>query len=595
MPYVYNIVKTSQKEELELTYYEDKIIASFMPELIVEYGVFFDGTNNNIYNIDFYKSFTEFLIKPAEFINKNKGRDLKEDSNIRTFNTIQEYILSTPNPEPSDEVIILLLNQMNTAEKPIRYFDQESNLSLGEKEVLKSTKANHAKKVFTFLVGVKNGSKKTEEKDIANFVRENILIDDDEGSSYSNGETNISRLYKVYNADDVKNSIDVAATTRFKLYESGSGTHNPFVSKDYKGDSTWGLGLAIGETGIKAHIIYSCIKIGEQLHEASINRIDELVFDVFGFSRGAATARHFVCSILKEAEIIKTTRRDYTISMKNNKDIFYSFFGDKGYINIAGKLFFNPLRNDVKEGVLGKRKFKNPYYKSTKITIDSISFRFVGIYDTVPHYGLYQDNDEDDLNLNFFEKRNDKKVGQVVHLMADDEYRFNFDAYSIFPTVNKKFRKIEKKLPKGGYKFEEYYIPGAHSDVGGGYNLSNETILITKQLSRSSNVSVTLKNKIISWNKNYNWLDSNNLNISDKNTINEIKELTENGFYYIPRRLPNSSQYVLFVYMHKTKVLNKYEYVALKLMYNRAIYQDVTEELVDKKILILLKEFLWEN
>eukprot|EP01029_Cantina_marsupialis_P022554 TRINITY_DN550_c0_g1_i3.p1 TRINITY_DN550_c0_g1~~TRINITY_DN550_c0_g1_i3.p1 ORF type:complete len:670 (-),score=87.48 TRINITY_DN550_c0_g1_i3:33-2042(-) len=485
MPYVYNIKKNSLNKELELTYYEEKVIASFMPELIVEYGVFFDGTNNNIYNIDFYKNFTDFLTQPVSYIEKNRnlikdelGKRDKQD--IKTFNSIQEYILSTPVPESSDEVIVLLLTQMSKAEKPIRYFDDKSNLSLDEdeKEVLKSTKAKHAKKVFDFLVKVKNKSQTTEKKDIANFVREDILVDDDEESSYVNGESNIARLHKLYDGDDVKNSIDSVSTTRFKLYESGSGTHNPFVSKDYEGDSMWGLGLAIGETGVKAHIIYSCIKIAEQFIDASISHIDELVFDVFGFSRGAATARHFVCSVLKEADIVECTRREYTISMKDDKDIFYPFFGDKGYVNIAGKLFFNPLRVDIETGVLGERDIPNPYYKNKKIKIDTISFRFVGLYDTVSHYGLSQSNDSEDLNLNFYLDENHKKVGQVVHLMADDEYRFNFDAYSIFPTVNSSFRKHEKKLSKGGYKFEEYYIPGAHADIGGGYNESSETVLI---------------------------------------------------------------------------------------------------------------------
>jgi len=588
MPYVYNIKKNSTNEELELTYYEDKIIASYMPELIVEYGVFFDGTNNNIYHIDFYRNFTAFLKEPVEYIEYNKANidELgKREKPIEDITKIEEYILSTPNPKVSDEVIIILLSQMNRAKKPIRYFDNESNLSLDEKEVLKSTKAKHAKKVFNFLVDVKKSSKKIEEKDIADFVREDILVDDDEESSFINGESNISRLHKLYDGDDVKNSIDVAATTRFKLYESGSGTHNPFVAKGYEGDSMWGLGLAIGETGVKAHIIYSCIKIIEQFMDASIIHIDELVFDVFGFSRGAATARHFVCSILKDADIIKYSRRDYTIKMKDDKDIFYPFFGSKGYVNIAGKLFFNPLRVDVKSGMLGKRKISNPYYKNkkAKIKIDTISFRFVGLYDTVSHYGLTQDDDSEDLNLDFYKDENHLKVGQVVHLMADDEYRFNFDAYSIFPTVNKKFRKIDKKLPKGGYKFEEYYIPGAHADIGGGYNLSKETILINKQLSMSSNISVKLKNKIISWNKKYNWLEETDLSISEINTKNDFEDLKKDGFYYISRRLPNSSQYVLFIYMHKVNVSNKYEYVALKLMHNRAIYQDVTEKLVDKK------------
>ncbi|QKF81499.1 T6SS phospholipase effector Tle1-like catalytic domain-containing protein [Halarcobacter ebronensis] len=586
MPYVYNLVKGSNKQELELTYYEDRVIASFMPELIVEYGVFFDGTNNNIYNIDFYRNFNEFLKKPVKYIQDNKsnidelGARGKPDDQHKK---IEEYILSTPNPKISNEVIILLLSQMDKAEKPIRYFDDKSNLSLDEKDILKSTKANHAKKVFDFLVDIKDSSKKIEEKDIANFVREKILVDDDEGSSYVNGESNISRLYKVYDADDVKNSIDVAATTRFKLYESGSGTYNPFVEKDYEGDSVWGLGLAIGETGIKAHIIYSCIKIIEQLQAASIKRIDELVFDVFGFSRGAATARHFVCSILKEADIIKPSRREYTISMKGDKDIFYPFFGENGYVNIAEKLFFNPFRTDVKEGQLGKKRVSNPYYKKEKIRIDSISFRFVGLYDTVSHYGLTQDDDSKDLNLDFYKDGNDKKVGQVVHLMADDEYRFNFDAYSIFPTINKSFRKQDKKLCKGGYKFEEYYIPGAHADIGGGYNISNETIFIAKQLSKSSEIPTELKSKIIAWNKKYSWLNSDNFTISTINRKKDFENLEKDGFYYISRFLPNSSQYIIYVYMHKAKVSNKYEYVALRLMHNRAIYQDVTEKLVDKK------------
>ncbi|QDF28494.1 T6SS phospholipase effector Tle1-like catalytic domain-containing protein [Halarcobacter anaerophilus] len=584
MPYVYNIKKNSINKELELTYYEDNVIASYMPELIVEYGVFFDGTNNNIYNIDFYRNFTDFLKKPTQFILDNKDKRAFEiEKPIEDITKIEEYILSTPEPKVSDEVIVLLLSQMNNFKKPIRYFDDESNLSLDDKEVLKSSKAKHAKKVFNFLVDVKKSTKNIEEKDIADFVREDILLDDDEESSYVNGESNIARLHKLYDGDDVKNGIDSVATTRFKLYESGSGTHNPFVSKNYEGDSMWGLGLAIGETGVKAHIIYSCIKIAEQFEDASIYRIDELVFDIFGFSRGAATARHFVCSILKEADIVKCTRREYTISMKDDKDIFYPFFGDKGYVNIAGKLFFNPLRVDIKTGVLGERDIPNPYYKNKKIKIDTVSFRFVGLYDTVSHYGLSQGNDSEDLNLDFYLGENHEKVGQVVHLMADDEYRFNFDAYSIFPTINNSFRKHDKKLQKGGYKFEEYYIPGAHADIGGGYNESSETVLISKEILDKSTISQKLKNKILVWNKKYNWLNTNQLDIIEKHTKNEIKDLEEDGIYFISRSLPNNSKYALFIYLHKANVSNKYEYVALKLMHNRAIYQDVTEALVDKK------------
>ena len=209
MSYVYNIIKSSKTQELEVSINAENTTASFMPELIVEYGVFFDGTNNNMYNIDFYKNFREFLKEPAEAIEKNKG-NADEGSKRQTtgeYNSIQEYIYTEENPQISDEVIKLIISQMNEAPQKIRYFDDESNLSVEDEDVLESSKAEHAKDVFNYLVDVKQGSKDTDELTRGKYVREKILPSKND-SSYVNGESNINRLYSLYDGEDVRNNKD---------------------------------------------------------------------------------------------------------------------------------------------------------------------------------------------------------------------------------------------------------------------------------------------------------------------------------------------------------------------------------------------------
>lgn len=587
IPYVYNVKDNSKIKELEVTIYKQNITASYMPEVIVEYGVFFDGTNNNIYNINFYRNYVEFLEEPAKYIEENKNF-LFEPKPLQKIITIQEYIVSEPNPKMNDEVLLLLISQIDKAKKEIRYFDEDSNLEIEEKELLQSLKANHAKKVFEYFVEVKKELNTSEEKNREEYIRENILVDDSENSSFVNGETNISRLYNLYNGADIKRDKTILSTTRFKLYESGAGTNNPFIQKGYKEDSILfgsGLGgekfLTKDKTGIEAHIIYACIKIAQQLRTASnISYINELYFDVFGFSRGAATARHFICSILNSSE---KNANGYSIKMKKGENIFTPFFGSNGIVSIDGKRYYNPLNTQKKYYGAGRSRIKNPYYKEKKISIESISFRFVGIYDTVSHVGIKQANDFENLNLDFFKDGNDKKIGQVVHLMASDEFRYNFDAYSIFIDKNKELQKTDGTTLSGGKKFEEYFVPGAHSDVGGGYNTSSETTLLTKRYVKDyGEIPIKLKNILIAWNKKYNWLNTSK--IKKVKLKNEIKKDNEDGFYYciLPEVIPtylgaSLPRPMLYLYMHKKEVVNKYEQITLKIMYERAIYKDMTK------------------
>lgn len=105
-----------------------------------------------------------------------------------------------------------------------------------------------------------------------------------------------------------------------------------------------------------------------------------------------------------------------------------------------------------------QNKFKNTYPKA------KITYAFAGLFDTVSSYepkGSFDkygaalsydfDNDVTELRLHL-----DGIVKKVIHLTAEDEYRKNFSLTTIASSI------------AAGVGFE-FQIPGAHSDVGGGY------------------------------------------------------------------------------------------------------------------------------
>ncbi len=247
-----------------------------MPEVKVEYGVFFDGTKNNMYNVDFYRNYKKFLEKPCEDIINSKGMEPRPSSNLEDYKTIQEYIAAEPNPGKNQTIMVMLQKQILS--HGVRYFDKKSNETKKNNKYDDSifwwqTKiSDHAEKVFDYLLDVKNEEKDTlgSHSGQNKFLYKEILPNDEGEGSYTNGETNISRLYKLYNGDDLKTKTDLAPVTRFKVYASGSGTNDVFEKENYDSDSIVGLGLGVGDTGVKAHIIYTCTKMVEQLRTASI-------------------------------------------------------------------------------------------------------------------------------------------------------------------------------------------------------------------------------------------------------------------------------------------------------------------------------------
>lgn len=234
-------------------------------------------------------------------------------------------------------------------------------------------------------------------------------------NSYDNGRTNIAIMEaQVPIKKDQKGETGYDYVS--KVYIEGQGTFNE------QGDSGLGYSMGAGESGV-----YSRARKGISLLLADLDKylektppeeyeIEKIDIDVFGFSRGAATARHCI-------HVLTTygVNDDYHLP------------------------FFHRVR------LLGY----------TEIKENNVEVKFAGVYDTVVSVNASQYSYWSDNKLN---QRAIAKATKSIHLAAAEEHRLDFPLHT-----------IKSAKDKGAGK--EYYLPGVHSDVGGSYNLANEILL----------------------------------------------------------------------------------------------------------------------
>ena len=219
--------------------------------------------------------------------------------------------------------------------------------------------------------------------------------------SYLNAETNVSKLERLYQQGQFQND-EWEKVHQTATYISGVGT------KAGDPDDGPSMGLGLGEQGVLKKIDKGCGELAFEIGNSVADLIDELVLDVFGFSRGAATARHFVSREVDENGAL-------------------------------AKAF-------TREGI--------PWPK--KITV-----RFLGLFDTVAGVA-----DLGNLDFSAHDERTGRinvnlkpeQVQRAVQFVARDERRHNFSLNSL--------RSKSGNLPE---HFSEWVLPGVHSDIGGGY------------------------------------------------------------------------------------------------------------------------------
>lgn len=236
------------------------------------------------------------------------------------------------------------------------------------------------------------------------------------GDSYANAVTNVAKLWDSYPENEIES--EGVITYRRTVYAPGAGT------KTGESDVLYGAATGMGEAGVIRQVSEAFSQLALRLRETLQGRaIDKLTLDLFGFSRGAAAARH-------AAHEINLGRSGRLAQVLEDNGILWP---------------------------------------------ELVEIRFVGIFDSVaaivnPLAGDLLAHNDRNYPVKLY--LDPGKVGQAVHLTAAHEHRKNFALNSL--------RTSGGSLPEN---FKEVTLPGVHSDIGGGYSDSQrEEVLLSPML-----------------------------------------------------------------------------------------------------------------
>ena len=236
-------------------------------------------------------------------------------------------------------------------------------------------------------------------------------------SSYGNDTSNVAKLYDLYSDDSERRLAEDETIGFISVYLEGIGT-----SSGEEG-SIFSQMTGRGFQGVLARVEQSPALISKKLQRFQLSnperKIERVEFDIFGFSRGAAAARHFANEVLKD-----------------NQSVLASALTDApGFIE-----GFNWRANT------------------------DVAINFIGIFDTAAAVAGIADgdlsvHDANNPGVNLYLAPDVAK--KVVHLVARDERRHNFS------------------LNSAG--IADIVLPSVHSDLGGGY-IPNavERVLLSK-------------------------------------------------------------------------------------------------------------------
>lgn len=339
------------------------------------------------------------------------------------------------------------------------------------------------------------------------------------------GFSNIAILYSGYKPNPKEKN-----SKQYSIYIEGAGAVD--LSHQISGNllgNVNGLGFGLGETGVVALVSKAVYYVNNYIESIKsefkeLNKGEKINihFNVFGFSRGASCSRLFSYLVTRE--------KDDSLGKREKE--FADFYA-KGLYGVNGekeKLHF----------------LENENYNKT---ID-----FLGIYDTVVSIGLLKQKDgwvnparqayslAPNYNDNWHYKNVSEygmyststnykcadKIKNICHICAMDEYRENFAVTDVGKDV--------------GENTVEIFIPGCHSDIGGGYYDGDEEqeIVINK-------VTEKAEYREIDENGDFRPIQvaekdvpvSQNQDVSNKNTI-EHKE-TKGIMDYLKENYPAPS------------------------------------------------------
>ncbi|AZS51047.1 hypothetical protein DM558_09800 [Entomomonas moraniae] len=300
--------------------------------------------------------------------------------------------------------------------------------------------------------------------------------------SYDNDYSNPAILYMAAEVTE----------KRKRVYIEGSGTIREEM------EDQGGLAASTGVSGIVDRVFQAYMFCATELKET---KTDGLIFNVFGFSRGAFYGRYFTA-------LLKEDSRDDPEATAKEAQQKEQYAKDKAARDQAalekrkqqhakqdnaptptwdGPSWYEaPLRwakNTVQYAVVepvmllwklahnivpgtesipiytGTYKYQNTGRTLLLYPPEKIVINLVGIYDTVAAHGWNHHNDSVPFKLGIGARQGIKKV---IHITAENEYRNHFALVSI----NTALIGSNKDGHPVGFQCR---MPGAHADIGGGY------------------------------------------------------------------------------------------------------------------------------
>jgi len=276
-----------------------------------------------------------------------------------------------------------------------------------------------------------------------------------------------------------------------------------------------GLGLYGGETRLKEarERVWGAL----QKYHAEYGPPETVVFDVFGFSRGAMLARHFV-------------------------NMVHSGLPNLAQAPIAGQSRIFPDLREAETATGPPSPFAlAPEGRLYPRLEAEVRVRFLGIFDSVGSFYWPGDDDEGFINGNLAKGSADF----IYHPVARDEVRHNFPLTSIAPGLSAAMEET---------------LFGVHSDIGGGYGLDPERFYLGQATYYQPD------------------FPRNNLGINDPSWCAEMQRKAretgqQNGIECAVEFSSNSAQF--FEIRPTNPDLSK---VALKAMHDKAVAQGVPLE-----------------
>jgi hypothetical protein len=298
---------------------------------------------------------------------------------------------------------------------------------------------------------------------------------------------NSQRVMSAAGADTTSSYYnDYSNVSRLEKYVDGTGDGYDHYFKlyidgigtiDSQKDSFRGNLAGTGVTGVTDRVDQALSKVIARICKEipSDYVIDELSVDTFGFSRGASAARYCVYRVLHRER--------------------------------------RPYPKDPKLALKERLEINNH-------EVEKVEVRAVGVFDTVSALGIAYIDISD---VPFLRLDSVRQAKAVLHLAASEEYRYCFSLTNI------------QSATRSG-KGVEIFLPGAHSDIGGGYTrISSEDQTICEGSISPSVAEYLLENGWYSDEElKYRKIDMGRRSIED---VVVARQNISNQYSFIPLRI----------------------------------------------------------